>query len=657
VLHQIGIGTLGPVFRTYEPTRDRLVAVKVFRLDIIPEQAQALADALSRATRSSLFHPSIVEPIAAGVEGTVAYRAEEYVAAESLDVAMRHYAPAPIEKALPFITQLAGAIDFARAAGVGHGGLHPRDIFVTPDEARATGFGVVEALEEVGIRAPIRRPYSALERIDGVRWSTPADVFSLAAITFELLTGRRPAGSGAQIGPLPTSPHSEVLRAVLARAMDEDPARRYQSALAFAGALESAARGEAESRAIVPAATAPAAPEPIAVPSPVVAAAVATRGEFEVEKELASADPEPLLDDDIAAERDLDEADVAERTVFDAAAQALDENANDDIEGEALADLGEDAPPERFADDFTEESAPAASPIEEPPYQPSPIHEDVSEVTMFAAADHDPEPELHNAAERGRPVILPFALGIIIGLLGGFGPGYFVGSRDRATAPAADAAPSAAAATPSGADAPAPAGPATPVTPGQYSEQKVTPPPPVADAPPSPPPVADAPAPRSSQTGKGRLVVRSTPPRAGVTINGRWRGRTPLTIDDLAYGSYVIRVVQPGYRVARDEFTLSARDGSHEFTARLEREGRAAASTTAPAATVFTGTLFVDSRPRGATVFLDNRSVGQTPLSLPEVRVGTHVVRIEMAGKKPWTTTKVVVAGETARVTGSLDDK
>ena len=180
MLHQIGIGTLGPVFRTYEPTRDRLVAVKVFRLDIVPEQAQSLAVALGRAAQSSLFHPSIVEPIAAGVEGTLAYRAEEYVAAESLDVAMRHYAPAPIDKALPFITQLAGAIDFARAAGIGHGALHPRDIFVTPDEARATGFGVVEALEHVGIRAPVRRPYTAPERIDGKPWSTPADIFSLA---------------------------------------------------------------------------------------------------------------------------------------------------------------------------------------------------------------------------------------------------------------------------------------------------------------------------------------------------------------------------------------------------------------------------------------------------------------------------------------------
>jgi hypothetical protein len=62
VLHQIGVGALGPVFRTYEPTRDRLVAVKVFRLDVIPEQARTLTDELARAADAGLFHPSIVEP-------------------------------------------------------------------------------------------------------------------------------------------------------------------------------------------------------------------------------------------------------------------------------------------------------------------------------------------------------------------------------------------------------------------------------------------------------------------------------------------------------------------------------------------------------------------------------------------------------------------
>ena len=248
VLHQIGIGALGPVFRTYEPTRDRLVAVKVFRLDVTPEQARTLADELGGAADAGLFHPSIVEPIAAGVEGTVAYRAEEYVAAESLDVAIRHYAPATLEKALPFLTQLAGAIDFARTAGVGHGGLHLRDVFVTPDEARASGFGIVEALERTGLRAPVRRPYSAPERIAGVAWGTPADVFSLAAIAYELLTGRRPSGTGEQIAPLAggnIGPYADVIRSVLARAMDDDPARRYPTALGFASALEVAAHSGA----------------------------------------------------------------------------------------------------------------------------------------------------------------------------------------------------------------------------------------------------------------------------------------------------------------------------------------------------------------------------------------------------------------------------
>jgi serine/threonine-protein kinase len=316
VLHQIGIGTLGPVFRTYEPANDRLVAVKVFRLDIVPEQAQALAEALTRAAQASLFHPSIVEPLAAGVEGTLAFRAEEYVAAESLDVAMRHYAPAPIEKGLPFITQIAGAIDFARAAGVGHGGLHPRDVFVTPDEARATGFGVVEALEAVGIRAPIRRPYTAPERIDGASWGTAADVFSLAAIAFELLTGRRPAGTGAGIGALPDGPYRDALHAVLARAMDADPAKRYASGLAFASALEAASRGEAvaDTAAVTqPAAAIGAAAAAPAVAVATTAAAAPTPGEFAVERELESppsvvppdadaasfgvADPEPLIAD------------------------------------------------------------------------------------------------------------------------------------------------------------------------------------------------------------------------------------------------------------------------------------------------------------------------------------------------------------------------
>ena len=287
----------------------------------------------------------------------MAYCAEEYVAAESLDVAMRHYAPAPIATVLPFITQLAGAIDFARAAGVGHGALHPRDIFVTPEEARATGFGVVEALERVGLRAPVRRPYSPPERIAGKPWDTSADVFSLAAITFELLTGRRPAGLGTEIGTLTAgTPNTwmDALHAVLTRAMDADPAVRYPTALGFAAALEAAGRGEL-------------AAEP---PSHRLRLAQGTRtglpsasgNSGKRTADLRTSGPADLRDDDIDAEREEDEAEDLLRAEEAAAAPgaAMFTDLDGDIAAEAEAD--------RFvADDFLLGAAGAASGVPEPP--------------------------------------------------------------------------------------------------------------------------------------------------------------------------------------------------------------------------------------------------------------------------------------------------
>ena len=71
--------------------------------------------------------------------------------------------------------------------------------------------------------------------------------------------------------------------------------------------------------------------------------------------------------------------------------------------------------------------------------------------------------------------------------------------------------------------------------------------------------------------------------------------------------------------------------------------------------TTYTGELFVDSRPQGANVLLDGKIVGKTPLQLPKVPIGTHIVRIELAEHKPWSSPAMVTAGEVRRVTGSLE--
>lgn len=243
-MHQVGVGVLGPVFRTYDPEQDRLFAVKAFHVDITPEQADTLVEILDRLVHAELSHRGLVVPVATGLEDGVPFLAQEYVAAESLDVAMRHYAPASLATTLPLVEQLAEAVDTAHRVGVCHGGLHLRDVFLTPEGGRLTGFGVVPALEEVGLHGPIRRPYTAPEMIAGRAWGPEADRFALAAIAYELLTGKRAAGAGSQVTArlemVDGVADVEALQSVFASGLADAPDNRYATATRFASDLRAA---------------------------------------------------------------------------------------------------------------------------------------------------------------------------------------------------------------------------------------------------------------------------------------------------------------------------------------------------------------------------------------------------------------------------------
>ena len=243
LLHQIGAGVLGPVFRTHDPEHERLVAVKAFTIDLTPEQAATLADELTRLAEVGIDAPYLSAPIAAGIEAFVPYVAVPYVSGESLDAAIRQYGPAPAGDAMRLITHVADALDAAALAGVHHGSLHPRDIIVTPGETHVTGVGVAQALGRVGLHGPIRRPYVAPEREAGDAWGTPADIYALAAIAYEVLTGRRALPGTDQ--PLPGLADLRVrdaaaLREIIEAAFDPDPGRRPARACDFAAAFAAA---------------------------------------------------------------------------------------------------------------------------------------------------------------------------------------------------------------------------------------------------------------------------------------------------------------------------------------------------------------------------------------------------------------------------------
>ena len=156
--------------------------------------------------------------------------------------------------------------------------------------------------------------------------------------------------------------------------------------------------------------------------------------------------------------------------------------------------------------------------------------------------------------------------------------------------------------------------------------------------------------------------MRSTPSGANVTLNGTWRGRTPLTIDDAPFGDYAVRVVLNGYQVKQEKVSLTADTASRTVSYRLERQAPPPARRAAPSPArtpspprPYVGSVYVDSRPRGARVLIDGKFVGTTPLSVPEVAIGSHVVRLELPNHLAWTQSVRVAAGDAVRVTGSLE--
>jgi serine/threonine-protein kinase len=588
VLHQTGSGVLGPVFRAFDPRHDRLVAVKVFALDIPPEKVARLADALRRLASAPAIHPAIVPLIEVGLHGTRPFAVMEHQPGETLDVVLRRLAPATLAQAMPILSVLAEAIDAASLVGVGHGALHPRDVFVTggPEAVRVTGFGIVQALEAVGLAAPLlRRPYVAPERSEG-RWDLRADVFSLGVLAHELFTGRRPAGSGEQDGvfAMELTPQQRVqLRRVLAMALAERTDQRYSSAASLVGALETIARR--------------AGPPTVAAPAPVVAPPVVPRpAEPAMSEPAAIGSSVPGL----LPELPVGAVEPALETIPSGSAQA---------------------PP---VPAIAVEAPPPDVPVELDPVAQSDVTAGVVDEAgpALVPSGVGPTPEVVRPA-RFRPWVRTAAIasaGLLIG-----SAGVYLLSRGRAASGDEPAAVASASrletARPRAGAAEAPGSEAPPV--------------PVEPAPDVSP--ADV---RRAAAPLGRLVIRSDPSGAMVTVDGRVTGETPLTVRDLSLGTHDVQVARPGHVPESGRVTLGAqapvRTLSFTLAPGLDAAGRA------------TGAVDVESRPRGARVVVDGRFVGQTPLRVAELRPGDHRITLELGGYQSVTSRVTVNAGKSS---------
>lgn len=629
-------------------------------MDLLPEDVARLADGLRRLSGSPGF-------VAAGLENTSAYLATDYLAGETLDVALRHLAPAPLDVALPILERAAALIDEAWAADAtfGHGALHPRDIFVTPDtnDVAITGFGVVPALEALGssgAKAPIRRPYTAPERASGGEWDVRADIYSLAGIAHELLTGRRPAGPSEQDGALPSSMAPEMrahVRRVLSKALAESPAQRFATAAEFVAALgDQGALPEpvVPAFADAPAGKASAAPTPAPAPKaqPVALSMFLVADESDLSNgssDGALAKSEALANAEALAKADEFDLSHVIRQDFEPEFPAMPPRPAAGNTPPAV----EAKPANRRAKSGTV-AMPVAKRTDIPLTPPLPATPVASIPATTMGSIEDPrfraiEPELLRTPshEFPMPPRIPWAPMIAVGvaclILGAaIDHQWMLSSFAKATE---DKSGLAATAQPGSAQKQAEKAPTETKDAGRADTEVA-----VKDEPAGKPAAAS---PKAAAL-PGKITVRSVPAGAIVSIDGKPAGRTPLTAAATLAGHAVV-IARPGFASETRRVVLTRRAPANVVSVTLRAVGRAGGAAAPPVAGATTGSVTIDSRPRGAGITIDGRALGQSPASVPGLSPGRHTLRLELSGYKPLDTAFTVKAGETARVAVTLE--
>lgn len=255
VLEEIGRGSVGVVYRSLDPVIGRTVALKVVRdlAGLSREQREAFK-ARFRAegeVAGSLHHPQIVTLYDVGDD----YLVMEFLEGQLLRTLVGNGRALEPARALRFARELAHALDFAHGRGIIHRALKPENVMVLPSGGlKVMDFGVARLRSRAGEGSAARRdPYTAPERLAGQRADARSDLFSLAVLVHEMLTGETPATDA-----IPWDRDESCRRTrealgdrapVLETALAPDPAQRFSSAREFSEALERA--GQANHHALL----------------------------------------------------------------------------------------------------------------------------------------------------------------------------------------------------------------------------------------------------------------------------------------------------------------------------------------------------------------------------------------------------------------------
>ncbi len=269
ILQKIGSGGMGSVYKAAQPDMNRMVAVKILHKKLVNRK-----DLMSRFRRearamSHLTHPNTVKVLLYGeLDDGSLYIVMEYLEGRNLNQVVRKEGPMSADRAIPILIQVCGALQEAHLQGIVHRDLKPENIFLSTngglkDFPKVLDFGLAKVTERE------LRPGSIMLTQEGMVFGTPefmspeqaqgkvldarSDIYSLATILYEMLTGKLPFDAKSPMEyiqlhvtkppvPLDERVPGKVfppgLGAAIAKALEKKPEDRYASAAEFAEALK-----------------------------------------------------------------------------------------------------------------------------------------------------------------------------------------------------------------------------------------------------------------------------------------------------------------------------------------------------------------------------------------------------------------------------------
>ncbi|MBN1611712.1 MAG: serine/threonine protein kinase [Polyangiaceae bacterium] len=287
ILQKIGTGGMGSVYKAEQPEMNRMVAIK-----ILHPRLAGRKDLTSRFRRearamSQLTHPNTVKVFMYGEleEDGSLYIVMELLEGRNLNQTVRKEGPLPPERAIPVLVQVCGALQEAHSMGIVHRDMKPENIFLCrqaglTDFPKVLDFGLAKVTERQ------MRPGSLILTQEGMVFGTPefmspeqaqgktldarSDIYSLAVILYESLTGKLPFSARTPMeyiqrhvmqAPIPLNQRvPEVqfavgLEQVIAKALAKNPDHRYQTATEFAEAMRPYGTQEVHYQAVTSAQT------------------------------------------------------------------------------------------------------------------------------------------------------------------------------------------------------------------------------------------------------------------------------------------------------------------------------------------------------------------------------------------------------------------